>query len=145
MGITLARDAIIFRTMDEANQYKIFIVDDDTFLLNMYVAKFKKAGHDVETAKSGTDALKRLQDGFKPNVMLLDMVLPGMDGLELLKEIRKENLAPDTMFIMFTNQSGGEEIEAAKKLGVTDYIIKAELVPSGIVDKVLKIIENNRS
>lgn len=131
--------------MDENSKYKIFIVDDDTFLLNMYVAKFKKAGHDIETARSGTDALKRLQEGYKPNVMLLDIVLPGMDGVELLKEIRKEKLAEGTMFIMFTNQSGGEEIKEAKELGVKDYIIKAELVPSGIVDKVLKIIENNRS
>lgn len=131
--------------MDSSNQYKIFIVDDDTFLLNMYVTKFKKMGHEVETAKSGTDALKKLQDGYKPDVMLLDIVLPGMDGVELLRQIRKEKLAEQTMFIMFTNQGGDEEVIEARRLGVTDYIIKADLVPSGIVDKVLKIIELNRS
>lgn len=131
--------------MDEGKQYKIFIVDDDTFLLNMYVAKFRTVGHEVETAKSGTDALKKLQDGYTPDVMLLDIVLPGMDGVELLREIRKEKLAEKTMFIMFTNQGGDEETSEAKKLGVTDYIIKADLVPSGVVDKVLKIIETNRS
>lgn len=131
--------------MDGGNQYKIFIVDDDTFLLNMYVAKFKTVGHEVDTARSGTEALKKLQDGYKPDVMLLDIVLPGMDGVELLREIRKEKLAEKTMFIMFTNQGGDEETSEAKRLGVTDYIIKADLVPSGIVDRVLKIIGSNRS
>lgn len=131
--------------MDGVNQYKIFLVDDDSFLLNMYVAKFKKAGHEVETAKSGLEALKKLQDGYTPDVMLMDIVLPGMDGVELLRQIRKEKLAEKTMFVMFTNQGGEEETSEAKRLGVTDYLIKADLVPSGIVDKVLKIIENNRS
>ncbi len=129
--------------MEEKKQHKILIVDDDSFLLNMYVTKFKNGGHEVETSRSGTDALKKLQDGYRPSIMLLDVVLPGMDGLELLRQIKKENLGPDTIFIMFTNQSGGEEMEEAKRLGVRDYIIKASLVPSEIVNKVLEIVGRN--
>lgn len=126
--------------MEEIKNQKILIVDDDSFLLNMYVAKFKNAGYNVETLRSGTEALKKLQDGYKPDIMLLDVVLPGMDGIELLKEIRKENLSSGTKYVMFTNQSNGEEVNEAKKLGVTDYIIKAELIPSEIVSKILEII-----
>lgn len=125
--------------MDE-KKYNVFIVDDDAFLLNMYVAKFQKAGHTIETAKNGPDALKKLQEGYAPDIMLLDVVLPGMDGIEILKEIRKQNLASKTRFIMFTNQSNGQELEAARELGVPDYLIKADLIPSQIVVKVLEII-----
>ena len=131
--------------MDENKQKTILIVDDDTFLLNMYVTKFQKAGYEVNTARSGAEVLKKLEEGYRPNIMLLDVVLPGMDGIELLKEIQMKKLADRTIFVMFTNQGGGEEIEQAKKLGVSDYIIKASLVPSEIVSKVLEIVGRKNS
>ena len=131
--------------MDENKQKTILIVDDDTFLLNMYVTKFQKAGYEVNTARSGVEVLKKLEEGYRPNIMLLDVVLPGMDGIELLKEIQMKKLADGTIFVMFTNQGGGEEIEQAKKLGVSDYIIKASLVPSEIVSKVLEIVGRKNS
>ena len=131
--------------MDENKQKTILIVDDDTFLLNMYVTKFQKAGYEVNTARSGAEVLKKLEEGYRPNIMLLDVVLPGMDGIELLKEIQMKKLADGTIFVMFTNQGGGEEIEQAKKLGVSDYIIKASLVPSEIVSKVLEIVGRKNS
>ena len=65
---------------------KILIVDDDKFLLDMYAVKFKEAGSGVELATSGVDALKLIDDGFIPNAILVDIVMPGMSGLELLKE-----------------------------------------------------------
>lgn len=125
-------------------KYKILIVDDDKFLLGMYELKFKKAGHEVTVMTSATDALSQLKEGFVADILLLDIVLPGMDGLQLLEEIRKEKICPDSTVIMLTNQGGQEEIDKAKSLHVNGYLVKAALIPSEVVEQVLKIADKNK-
>lgn len=120
-------------------KYKILILDDDKFLLGMYELKFKKDGHEVVVATSATDVLSQLKDGFTPDILLLDIILPGMDGLQLLEEIRKEKLCASSTIIMLTNQGGQEEIDKAKSLHVDGYLVKAALIPSEVVEQVLKI------
>ncbi len=124
-------------------KYKILILDDDKFLLGMYEIKFKKDGHEVTIATSASDVLSQIKDGFSPDILLLDIVLPGMDGLQLLEQIRKENLCPNSIVVMLTNQGGQEEIDKAKSLHVDGYLVKAALIPSEVVDQVLKIAEKN--
>lgn len=126
--------------MADDRKFKILIVDDDAFILNMYVAKFTKEGHTVETARSGPEVLTKLKEGQAPDIVLLDIVLPGVDGLELLAQIRKEKIAPTTQFIMLTNQGAEEEMGKAKELGVLGYVVKADLTPSQVVAKVLSIV-----
>lgn len=130
--------------MDE-KKYKILIIDDDTFILNMYVAKFLKAGHQVETAKSGVEALSKMKDGYAPDVVLIDVVLPDMNGLDFLGNVRTEKLSPESAYIMFTNQNSQEETERAKSLGVAGYIIKANLIPSEVVSRVIEVTNQFRS
>lgn len=120
-------------------KYKILILDDDKFLLGMYELKFKKDGHEVVAATSATDVLSQLKDGFTPDILLLDIILPGMDGLQLLEEIRKDKLCSSSVVIMLTNQGGQEEIDKAKSLHVDGYLVKAALIPSEVVEQVLKI------
>ncbi len=120
-------------------KHKILIIDDDKFLLGMYELKFKKDGHEVIAVTSATDALSQLKDGLNPDVLLLDIILPGMDGLQLLEEIRKQKICPDSTVIMLTNQGGQEEIDKAKSLHVDGYLVKAALIPSEVVEQVLKI------
>ncbi len=122
-------------------KYKILIIDDDTFILNMYVAKFEKAGHQVEKARSGVEALSKLKEGYLPQIILIDIVLPDMNGLDFLSNVRTEKLALNAACIMFTNQNSTEEVERAKKLGAAGYIIKANLVPSEMVVKVMEVAE----
>lgn len=123
---------------------KILIVDDDKFLINMYSIKFKGAGFEVNTCSSTEEALNQLKDGFKPDVFLLDIILPGMDGLEFVQTIQKENLVPTgAKIVMLTNQSDGDEIERAKALKVDGYIVKATTIPSEIVEEVTKIMSNS--
>ncbi|NQV88615.1 MAG: response regulator [Parcubacteria group bacterium] len=124
-------------------KYKILIVDDDKFLLTMYVMKFKKHGFDAVSSVGSNDALEKLRGGFSPDILVLDIIMPGVDGLELLSIIRKEKLAPDAVVIMLTNQGGSEEIEKAKSLGANSYIVKATSIPSEVVEEVLKIAESN--
>ena len=68
-------------------------VDDDTFLLDMYAVKFKNQGYDVRTCDNAEAALKVLHDGYIPDAMLVDMIMPGMDGIGFVAALRKENLA----------------------------------------------------
>jgi len=126
-------------------KYKILIIDDDTFILNMYVAKFVKDGHHVETARSGVEAISKLKDGYEPEIALIDIVLPDMNGLDLLHKLKEDKISPKTMYIMFTNQNSDEETNRAKSLEVAAYIIKANLIPSELVAKVLEVAENYKN
>jgi CheY-like chemotaxis protein len=125
-----------------AKKYKILVIDDDKFLVNMYSKKFEKAGVDVVSSVGSLDALSTLREGQKPDIILLDIVMPDMDGVELLQTIRKEGLAPDALVILLTNESNSDKIKQAKKLGIDDYIIKATKVPSEVVEETLKIANN---
>lgn len=123
----------------EKKNIKVFIVDDDKFLLGMYSLKFANNGYDVETTVGSPAALEKLRSGIKPDVLLLDIVMPYMDGLELLKTIREEKLAPGAVIIMLTNQSQSADIEKAKDLDVDGYIVKASTIPSEVLNEVEKI------
>ena len=120
-------------------KYTVFLVDDDKFLLEMYRKKFQQYGAEVEVAVGSEEALTKLREGAKPDILILDIIMPTMDGLELLAAIRKENLAPTSVVIMLTNESDREKIEKAKSLGIKGYIVKATSIPSEVVDEALKI------
>ena len=85
-------------------KYTVFIVDDDKFLLDMYSVKFTQQGLDVEIGMGGEDALAKLREGLKPDVILLDLVMPGVDGFEVLEAINKERLGENPIIIILTNQ-----------------------------------------
>jgi CheY-like chemotaxis protein len=122
--------------------YKIFLVDDDKFLLDMYSLKFKNKGHQVFTAHDGQDALSQLRGGLVPDAIVMDIIMPTMDGLRLLENIRKEKLIPTSKVIMLTNQGQVSDIEQAEKLGIDNYIIKATTIPSEVVLQVEKVLES---
>lgn len=123
---------------------KILIVDDDYFLLNMYSLKFKNRGMDVEVAGGSKEALDKLENGLKPDIIMLDIIMPSIDGLSLLEELRQKDLIGDSAVIMLTNQGLQEDIDRAKSLGVDGYIVKATSVPSEVVDEVERIMANRK-
>ena len=125
-------------------QKKILFIDDDSFLLDMYSLKFSKAGYDVKVANSTDLALKMIRDGYAPDVMLVDVVMPGMDGLELVATIRGEKLLPSTVIIMLTNQSATDDISRAQKANVDGYIVKATSIPSQVLQEVEKICASKK-
>lgn len=121
---------------------KILLVDDDKFLLDMYLLKFKKSGLEIDTASNGISALEKIKANTDYDMVLMDIIMPGMDGLELLKKIRDEKLLPKAVVIMLTNQADDED--KAKAIGVDGYIIKATMIPSEVVEKVLAIYKNKK-
>ncbi|MDP3784953.1 MAG: response regulator [bacterium] len=120
---------------------KILIVDDDEFLLDMYALKFKESGFEVEVARGGEEALEKVRGGLKPEAVLLDIVMPTLDGFDVLKFIKKENLIPNAVLVVLTNLGQKEDVEKGLQLGAHDYIVKAHFTPSEVVKKVLSLLE----
>jgi DNA-binding response OmpR family regulator len=118
---------------------KILLVEDDKFLSEMYATKLTASGFDVETAFDGQEALVKA-NAQKPNLILLDVVLPKMDGFEFLQLLKKEIAIADTPVIILTNLGQKEEVEKGLKLGAKDYIIKAHFTPTEVVAKVKKLL-----
>ncbi len=131
--------------MSDAIQKKILCIDDDRFLLDMYALKFTKAGYQVKTCDSTLTALKMIkEEGYQPDVITCDIVMPGMDGLSLVDVLRKENLASKAVIIMLTNQGTSDDVANAKKLNVDGYIVKATAIPSEVLAEVEKITASKK-
>ncbi len=121
--------------------YRLYLVDDDRFLLDMYAVKFKAAGHEVTAFSGGEEVLKALRESPAPDALLLDIVMPGMTGFEILEAVKRENLAATSKVIVLSNQGQESDIASAKELGADGYIIKASAIPSEVFSETMKIIE----
>ncbi|MFZ3011467.1 MAG: response regulator [Minisyncoccia bacterium] len=129
----------------EGNKRKILIVDDDNFLLDMYALKFSQNNFEVYTAASGVNALEKLKAGLSPDVMLMDIIMPEMNGFEALSEINTQKLSPDCIKIILSNKSEQRDIDEGKKLGVSGYIVKANFTPAEVIEQVVKILQEKVS
>lgn len=129
----------------EKKSYAICLLDDDHFLIDMYALKFRALGHVVSPTSRGEDLLALLRAEPAQDAILLDVVMPGMTGFEVLDAIRKENLAPNAAVIMLTNQGSDADLERARELNANGYIIKASSIPSEVVARTAEIIERKRT
>ncbi len=119
---------------------KILLVDDDAFLRDMYAAKFISCGHTVDVADSSASAITKLQNSHDVDLLILDMVMPGTSGVELLTLIRTQfpDIAPKAIFL--SNQGQEEDIKEATDAGAIGYIVKAHSIPSEVVRTVEDIM-----
>jgi CheY-like chemotaxis protein len=128
--------------MDQANKKKIMIVEDDSFVMDIYQTKLSQSGFDVMLAVNGLEAIKKLEKETNlPDLILLDIIMPYMDGLEVLKKIKENDKFKNIPIILLTNLSQKEEIEQGLKLGASDYLIKSHFTPSEVLDKVSNYIK----
>ena len=126
-------------------KYRILIIDDDAFLLDMYALKFSQKNFDVTTAPGTMEALEKLRGGLTPDIVLVDLVMPTMDGFEFLEQIKKDELAPSALKIILSNLGQQEDIDRGLALGAAGYIIKASATPSEVVDKVEETISKQKN
>ncbi len=123
-----------------AKKHKVLIVDDDAFLLDMYALKFSQSNFEVATAPNPDKVLEMMRGGYVPDIMLLDVLMPGMDGFELLKVLKDEKLIPATIKIILSNRGQQSDIKLGESLGASGYIVKASMTPSEVVTEVMKIV-----
>ncbi len=119
---------------------KVLIVEDDFFISEIYTRSLQKAGFEVDNAATGTQAVERIAIG-KPDVVLLDIMLPDFDGFEVLQRVNKEQLQVRMPIIVVSNLSDDASISRATDLGVQDYMVKSNVTPKDIVARVKEILK----
>lgn len=120
---------------------KILIIEDDLFLNEMYAVKLAQSGFEVETAFDGKTGVMKAKE-VSPDLILLDIVLPKMDGFEVLKEIKKyDSSLRKTLIVLLTNLGQKGEVEKGVNLGADEYIIKAHFTPTAVVEKVKRLLK----
>ncbi len=127
--------------------YRVYLVDDDRFLLDLYAVKFRNAGHDVHIFNGGEELLMFLRKNgtVAPDAILLDIIMPGMTGFETIEAVRKEKLAQGSKIIFLSNQGQDSDVEKAKQFSADGYIIKASAIPSEVFIETIRIIESGVS
>lgn len=119
---------------------KIFIVEDDPVISEMYANKLEKEGFEIDWAKDGKEALRKLEK-TEFDLILLDKVLPDMDGFEILKKIKTDSkLKNKTKVVVLTNIYGKNDTEEGLKFGADAYLVKVHFAPSEIVEKIKAIL-----
>ena len=123
---------------------KVLLVDDDKFLVDMYAMKFTKEGYDIHAFLSVAEALQALRAGLTVDVILSDIVMPEHDGFFFFSTLRDEKLLKGAHLIALTNQSSDEERKRAEELGVEQYVIKASMIPSEVVNVVAEALTKGK-
>jgi len=127
-------------SMEEGEKRKILIIDDDTFLLDMYALKFSQNNFEVYTSASGMQAIEKLKGGLSPEIILTDIIMPEMDGFEMLEKINTEKLSENSIKIILSNKGQQAEIDKGIQLGAVGYIVKANSTPTEVIDQVIGIL-----
>jgi len=118
---------------------KILIVEDDAMISAMYKSKFEADGFKILVAVDGANGLE-LAKKEKPNIIMMDIIMPRMDGFSVLSKLKKTGQTKNIPVIMLTNLGTDEDKDKAKKLGVVDYLVKANLTPAQISEKIKKYL-----
>lgn len=118
---------------------KILIIEDDKFLRELISQKIQKEGYDIAEAVDGEKGIKGVKDA-KPDLVLLDLILPGIDGFEVLSRIKADPETSKIPVIILSNLGQKEDIDRGLKMGAIDYMIKAHFTPAEIINKVRGIL-----
>jgi DNA-binding response OmpR family regulator len=119
---------------------KILLAEDDIQLVDMYNRKFNMEGFEVTQAEDGQKAMDILVEGFVPDVAILDIMMPAVNGLEVLKYIHEQPKLASVIVIMLTNLSDEQTAEKIYELGATEYLVKAEYTPLEVANKVKELL-----
>ena len=118
-----------------ADAKKVLIIEDDEFLRSLAAKRLEKDGYVVSVAADGDSAVAKAEE-TTPEIILLDLLLPGLSGFEVLEKLRAEDKFKTTPVIVFSNLGQKEDIEKAKTLGASDFLIKANFTLDDVADKI---------
>jgi DNA-binding response OmpR family regulator len=119
---------------------KILLVEDDSMISSMYKTKFEAEGFQVFIADNGAIGLE-LAKKEKPDIMMLDVILPQLDGFSVLEEVKKDKTTKNIPVIMLTNLGTEEDKKKGEKMGALDYLVKASLTPGQVSEKIKKALK----
>lgn len=129
--------------MNPNKKMQALIIEDDSYISDMYKIKLESENFDVVVAEDGIKGLKELER-IKPDIILLDVVMPKVDGFGVLKTIKNTDGLKGIPVIMLTNLGQKDNVERGLDLGASGYIIKAHFTPSEVVKKVKEILEKEK-
>jgi CheY-like chemotaxis protein len=118
---------------------KILLIEDEEIMINLLQRKLTQAGYEVSVAKNGEEGLKVMRE-VKPEIILLDIIMPKMGGFEVMEEMQKDKKLAKIPVIVISNSGQPVELDRAQKLGARDWLIKTEFDPQEVIDKVKKQI-----
>ena len=119
---------------------KILIVEDDKFLRELIVKKLLGENYDVIEAADGEEGVKKIKEE-KPDLVLLDLILPGIDGFGVLSQVKEDPAFALLPVIILSNLGQKDDVERGLKLGAVDYMIKAHFTPGEIIEKIRTILK----
>jgi len=114
---------------------KILIVEDDKFLRELMVRKLSQENFQITEAVDGEEGVKKIKEVI-PDMVLLDLILPGIDGFEVLAKIKEDPTTASVPVIILSNLGQREDVERGMNLGAIDYLVKAHFTPNEIIDKI---------
>lgn len=117
----------------------VALIEDDPLIAEMYTTKFTKEGYDLQHAADGAAGIELVKK-LKPDIILLDIIMPKMDGFQVLQALREDPAFKNTPVVMLTNLGQEEDVQKGRALGATDYFIKTNFTPAAIVDKVKTLL-----
>lgn len=123
---------------------KILIIEDDTFLREMIAGKLKKEGFSIIEAIDGEEGIRKTKEE-NPDLIILDLVLPTLDGFEVLSRIKQDKSSSGIPVVILSNLGQRNEIQHGLDLGAVDYMVKANFTPSEIIKKIVNVLSNNRA
>ena len=118
---------------------KILIIEDEEIMINLLQKKLSQEGYNVSVARNGEEGLRLIKETM-PDLVLLDIIMPKMGGLEVMEAMQKDEKLKDIPVIIVSNSGQPVEIDKAKELGVKDWLIKTEFDPQEVINKVVKQI-----
>lgn len=125
------------------DQRTILIVEDEQFLSEMYRTKFESLGYKVLTAETGEDGMKKMREA-RPTIVLLDVIMPVMDGYEVLRRVRADKQLRDQLIVVFSNLGQDEEVTKGMQMGADAYLVKSNLTPAQLVEKIEQVLKQGR-
>ena len=126
--------------MIDKSSIKILVVEDDPLYGKVYQSKLTKEGYRVTLVNNGKEAVEKAKQE-KPDLVLMDIIMPVMDGFEALKAIKDDNNTKNIKVIMMTNLSQGNDMQKAKELGASEYLVKSDISIIDLVEKVNRLFE----
>jgi len=128
----------------DSNKSKVLMIEDDPVLQRMYISKLTEGGYEVDLARDGAEGLHKALN-TDPDLVLLDLMLPKVDGLQILAEMRKNPKTRKTPVIVLSNLAQADDATKALQLGADDYVVKLNTPPSSVLKKVQMLLSQRKA